>query len=104
MRDALRELVARAGDPAPAPAESERGTDDRRDRAVVELQERRDDDARRHRKPRGLHRRPELRAVLGAPDRRQVGADQLDAVLGEHTGLRELHREVQSSLPAEGRQ
>ena len=104
MRDALRELVARAGDPAAAAAERESGTDDRRYRAVVELRERGDDDARRHRQPRGLHRRAELGAVLGAPDRGQVGADQLDAVLGEHAGLGELDGEVQRRLPAERRQ
>ena len=49
----------------------------------------------------GLHRSPEERAVLGRPDRVEIGPDQLDSVLGEHAVLGELDREVERRLAAE---
>ena len=86
---------------AAAAAEREGRPHDRRHGAVVELLERGDDDALRHRQPGGLHRGPEERAVLGRADRGEVGADQLDAVLGEDAVLGQLDREVQRRLAAE---
>ena len=47
VRDALAQLLGRAREAAAAAAERERGADDGRDRAEVELVERGDDDARR---------------------------------------------------------
>ena len=100
--DPRPQLLARSGDPAAAAAERERGPDDRRYRACVQLLERGDDDALGHRQAGGGHRRPEERAVLGRADRVQVGADQLDRVLAEDAALRQLDREVQRRLAAEG--
>ena len=99
--DALAQLVRRPREPAAAAAEREGGADDRRHRALVELVERGDDDALRHRQPGRLHRSAEEGAVLGGADRAQVGADQLDAVLGQHAVLGQLDREVERRLPAE---
>ena len=64
--------------------------------------ERGDDDARRHGQPGRRHRRAEERAVLGGADRVQVGADQLDPVLGQDAALRQLDGEVERRLAAEG--
>ena len=104
VRDAAAQLGARPRDPAAASPEREGGADDGRDRALVELLERGDDDACRHGKPGSLHRRAEARAVLRGSDRIDVGADQLDSVLGEHAELRQLDGEVERGLAAERRQ
>ena len=101
VRDPLAQLLGRAGEAAAAAAERERGADDSRDGAVVELVDRGDDHARRHRQPRGLHRRAEQRAVLGGANRVQVRADQLDLVLRQHAVLGQLDGEVQRRLPAQ---
>jgi hypothetical protein len=57
-----------------------------------------------HLQPDGLHRGAEQLAVLGAFDRVQAGADQLDAELREDAALGELHCEVERGLPAHRRQ
>ena len=44
----------------------------------------------------------EERAVLGGADRVQVGADQLDPVLGQDAALGQLDGEVERRLAAEG--
>ena len=90
--DARPQLVARPGDPAAAAAERERGADDRRHGALVQLLERGDDDALGHGQAGSGHRRPEERAVLGRADRVQVGADQLDPVLGRGRRSRPARR------------
>ncbi len=51
-----------------------------------------------------LDDRLELLAVLAAPDRVDVGADELDAVALEHARLVQRHRRVQRRLAAEGRE
>ncbi len=51
--------------------------------------------------PAACHRRAEERAVLGGADRVEVGADQLDAVLGEDAALGQLDGEVERRLAAE---
>src|SRR5581483_1081823 len=56
------------------------------------------DDAPRRRETGRVHGRAEELAVLGAPDRLEVGADQLDAE------RRELDRQVERGLAAERRQ
>ena len=43
-------------------------------------------------------------AVLALLDRLDLGADELDAVLGEDAGLVERDRRVQRGLAAQGRQ
>ena len=100
--DPLAQLGARARDPAAAAAERERGAHDRGNGAVVELLERGDDDALRHGQAGCLHRRAEAGTVFCGADRVQVGADQLDAVLGEDAVLGQLDGEIESGLPAEG--
>ena len=100
--DALAQLLARPGDAAAAAAEREGGPDDSRHGTGVELVERGDDDALGDGEAGGRHRRPEERAVLGGADRVQVGADQLDAVLGQDAALGQLDREVERGLAAEG--
>ena len=100
--DTRLQLIACPGDPAAAAAERERGADDRRHGALVQLRERRDDDALRHREAGSGHRGPEERAVLGRADCVQVGADQLDPVLGQDAALGQLDGEVQRGLAAEG--
>ena len=50
------------------------------------------------------HRVLEQLPILGHLDRVDRRADQLDAVLLEHAGLRELDRQVQRGLAADGRQ
>ena len=96
VRDRLLQLLRRPGDAAPGAAERERRPDDR-GHGEVHVGRVRDDAARR-RQPDGVHRRPEALAVLGAVDRLQVGADQLDPERGE------LDRQVQRRLAAERRQ
>ncbi len=98
-------LLGRAGDPAAAAAERVgRADDDRQadvDHRVVGLLCRRRDRRARHLQPRLLHRDAKLVAVLGAADRLVVGADELDAELGERAVLVQLLGEVQRRLAAE---
>ena len=100
--DARLQLVARSGDPAAAPAEREGRPHNRRYGAVVQLLDRGHDHARRNGQPDSRHRCTEERAVLGGADRMQVGADQLDPVLGEDAVLGQLDGEVERGLSAEG--
>jgi hypothetical protein len=58
----------------------------------------------RNLQPTALDRLPEQVTILGAADHVDRGADQLDTELLEHTGVGELHREVESRLPTERRQ
>ena len=51
-----------------------------------------------------VHRPAELLAVLGAADRRRVGADQLDPEALQGAVLVQLHRQVEGGLAAERRQ
>ena len=50
------------------------------------------------------HRLAEQLAVLGLVDHRRLGADHLDAELGEHAHAVEVERGVERRLPAHGRQ
>ena len=101
MRHLALELVAIAGQSAALAAERESRPNDRRKRAVVELGERRDDDARRHRQPGREHCLAEDRAVFGTADCLDVGSDQLDSVALENTGARQLDGEIERRLAAE---
>ena len=91
-----RSSLRRVRDAAAGAAERERRPDDRRRRELDVGVGR--DHAVRHGQADRLDRRAEELAVLGAPDRAEVGADQLDAE------RRELDREVERGLPAERRQ
>ena len=51
-----------------------------------------------------LHGRLELVALFGLGDHRRIGPDHLDAVFLQHAVPGEVHRQVQSGLPAERRQ
>ena len=104
VRDDALQLRGRLGDPAALAAERERGPYDRRNRTVAELRERRDDHALGHRETRRRDHLAEELPILGAADRLEVRADQLDAVALEDARLRELHREVERRLAAERRQ
>src|SRR5205085_6343879 len=76
-------------------AEDDREAEAARDRVVLPH-----DPRRRHLKAGGTHRRAEALAILGAPDRLEPRADQLDPELLEHAGLGELQREVERRLTA----
>jgi hypothetical protein len=96
VRDHGPQLGRRVRDPAAGAAERERRPHDRRHREVDVG--RAGDDASRHRQTDRLDGGTEELAVLGAADRIEVGADQLDSE------RRELDREVQRRLPAQRRQ
>src|SRR5439155_16620202 len=64
---------------AAVPTERERRSDDRGNGNALELVGRRDDPALRHAQPDRLHRLAEELPVLGASDRFDARADQLDA-------------------------
>src|SRR5206468_3700772 len=98
------ELVPALGEAAAVAAERERRPHDRRDRDAFELLETRDDPRFGHLQADALHRVAELLSVLGALNRLQAGADQLDLELGEDAALGELAREVQRRLAAHRRQ
>src|SRR5262249_11383299 len=83
-----------------APAERERRPHDRRHGEVDVGRD--GDDRVRHRDADAPHGLAEELAVLGAVDRVEVRADQLDAALDREAG--QLDREVQRRLPAERRQ
>ena len=91
--DRLGQLRPCVCDPAAGAPERERRADDRRDREVDIG--RRGHDRARNRETSRLHGLTEELTVLGAPDRVDVGADQLDAAVGER------HRQVERGLPAE---
>ena len=97
VRDRGAQLLGRPRDAAAGAAERERRPDDRRHREVDVGRVR--DDAPRRRDPDAVHRRAEELAILGAVDRLEVGADQLDA-----EARRELDGEVERGLAAERRQ
>ena len=75
------ELVGRVREPAAVAAERERRPDHRRQRDAGEVVHRRDDARGRDPQPDRAHRLAEELAVLGALDRVDPGADQLDAEL-----------------------
>ena len=87
LREAALDLAAQlllgVGEAAAVTAERERGPHDGRNRDPVELVERRDDRRRRHLEPAALDRLLELQPVLGALDRVEPRADQLDPELVE---------------------
>ena len=92
--------LRRRGDPAAGAAEREGGADDRRQREAVGVGDGRDDDALRYLEAGGGRRLAEGEAVLRAPDRVGVGADQLDAEPVEHARVDELDGDVQRRLAA----
>jgi hypothetical protein len=93
------------GDAAPGTTHREAGPHDRGQADLEErplgLAHRLDRGAARHAQPRPLHRRAEQVAVLGAPDRLVVGADQLDPVPAERAVLGELPGEVERGAAAQ---
>ena len=97
---AARSSLGRVRDAAAAAAERERRPHDRRHREVDVGRGR--DDRVRHRDADARHRLAEELAILGAVDRLEVGADQLDPFSAANE--RELDGEVQRRLPAERRQ
>ena len=86
----------------------ERRADDQRKaerlRELDRLRQRARDAALRHVEADLAHRVLEQLPILGDLDRLDRGADQLDVVLVERAGGREIHREVQRRLAADGRQ
>ena len=56
----------------------------------------------RHRQSGCNHRVFELEPILGQLDGGGLGADQPHAVLLQHAGMGEIHRQVQAGLPADG--
>src|SRR5215207_3078437 len=98
------QLLTRAREAAAGPAERERGPDDRGHRSAAELIDRGDHAALRNGKARGLGHGTERQPVLGAPDRLDARAEQLDAVAVEHARLVQLDGQVESRLAAERRQ
>ena len=85
-----REVVGRPGDAAAVAAEGEGRAQDEREREVGgQLVGRGDDDGLGDAQADGLHRLAEEPAVLGAADRVEAGADQLDAELVEDAVLRQ---------------
>jgi hypothetical protein len=104
-RDHPLELRVVARDPSSAPAEREGRAHDARQADLAQARERlahrRGDRAARHLQPGLVHRLAEAVAVLGAPDRLDVGADELDPEARERAVLVQGHREVQRGLAAE---
>ena len=102
------QLVGVGGDAGARAAEDERRPDDDREADVVrdghDLVERVGEARGRDGETDLGHGRLELLAVLGRVDRLGVGADELDAVLGEHAAFDELHGQVERGLTAERRQ
>ena len=101
-------LVAQLGagrdEAAAVAAEREGGTDDGRQAHAGDLLGGRDDPGARDLQPDRLHRVAEEQAVLGAADRVEARADQLDPEPLEHARLRQLDREVERGLAAHRRQ
>ena len=98
------QLLVRLGEAAAVAAERERRPHDCGQRDADEVVDRRDDPRRRHLQAARLDRLLEELAVLGALDRVDVRADQLDAELLEHSGLVQLAREVERGAAAHRRQ
>src|SRR5205085_6847338 len=99
------ELAGRAGGAPTVAAERDRGPQDDREAEAGRNRILAADDARgRNLEPRVPHRLAEALAVLGATDRLQPSADQLDPERLEHTALREPQRQVECRLPAQRRQ
>ena len=101
VRHAFTELCRRPSNAAATSSERERRSYDRRHRTSLDPLERGRDDAQRDGQACGFHCGPEERAVLGRPNRVDVGTDQFDSVLGEHAVLRKLDSEVERRLAAE---
>ena len=100
-----REVLGRPGDAAAVAAEGERRAQDEREGEVGrQLVGRGDDDGLGHAQADGLHRLAEEPAVLGAADRVEAGADQLDAELVEDAVLGQPAGEIERRLAAERRQ
>ena len=99
----LREqLVPALGEPAALAAQREGRTNDgRAGRVLWEIVDRVDDHATGYAQTGLAHDVAEHEPVLGPSNSVDVGADQLDAVLGEHALFSQLDREVESGLAAE---
>ena len=108
VRGDRAQLVGVGGEAGPAAAEDERRPDDQRVADLLADLHRFVEGVRQPRARDGeadlLHRGLELLPVLGGVDGLDAGADELDAVLGEHPGLVQLDREVERGLAAEGRE
>ena len=102
--DLAAELVGVGREAAAVAAEGEGGPDDRGCRKPFDLRDVGDDRRLRHLEAARLDRVLEELAILGAGDRVDAGADQLDAELGEDAGLVELEREIECGLAAHRRQ
>ena len=97
--DALDQLVPVGGETAALAAESKRRADHSRARgAVRQLLEGGHDHAPGNRQRCLVHGLAKRKAILSPANRPDVGADQLDLVLREHSLLGELDREVQRCL------
>src|SRR5262245_10682579 len=86
------------------PAERECRAYDGWNRHTVELSERGDDPRGRNQEAAGAHGVAEELAVLRTPDDVDLRAEQLDVEVVEHSGLRELDREVECRLTSEHRE
>ena len=111
----LFELFRVVGDAAAGAAEREARADHHRETGAADLRldallhapglfHRVRDAALRRVQADAGHRVLELQAVLGLLDRLLVGADHLDAVLGEHAVLVQVERAIERGLPAHRRQ
>jgi hypothetical protein len=99
----LPELGAGLGEASAVAAERERRPDDRGQADPFQLGDVGDDPAVRHTQADALHRLAEEAPVLGAGDRLEAGADELDSELVEHALFGKAAREVERSLAAERR-
>ena len=104
----VEELVAIVGDAAAGAAQGEGRADDRRQADLVERLRRLlaivHDLALGRFEPDLGHGVAEQQAVLGLVDRLGIGADQLDAELGQPSVAMQRHRGVERGLAAHGRQ
>src|SRR5439155_10806547 len=85
--DLSAELLARVGEAAAVTAERERRPNDRRESDARQIVDAGDDARGRHLQPDRFHRELEELAILGALDRVDLRADQLDAELVEDPRL-----------------
>ena len=95
------QLERRRDEAAAMAAERERGTHDGRQGDPGQPVSARDDLRARHLQAAALHRLAEELAVLGPPDHRHRGSEELDAERGQDSLVRELDGEVERGLPAE---
>ncbi len=97
-------FIAVVGDSATGSAERKRGPDDRRKAHHVDEIQRfvvgRRDSTNRNGESDALHRRSEFSPVLRHPDCARVGADERHTVRREHTGVVQLHRDIEGRLAA----